>query len=71
MNFKIKKANGHTVYIPAIINCDEFRTEMGDDGFIEDIKCVSSKLRRGCRTCALVNPTKVKRNVKKRNKVSK
>ena len=64
MSFKIKKANGHTVYIPAIINCDQFCTEMGDDGFIEAIICVSSKLRRGCRTCGLVNPTKIKSKVK-------
>ena len=71
MSFKIKEANGQIVYIPAIINCDQFCTEMGDDGFIEAIKCVSSKLRHGCKTCGLVNPIKTKRKKKNRNEVPK
>jgi len=71
MSFKIKKTNGYTVYIPAIINCDRFCTEMGDDGFIKAIKCVSSKLKHGCKICGLVNPTKTKKKINNRNKVSK
>jgi len=43
MSFKIKKANGHTVYLHVLINCNKFRTEVGDDGFVESVKCISSK----------------------------
>ena len=56
--FKIKKADGQTVYLPIIIKCDKFRVEVGDDGFVECVKCIPAKVKRECKTCSLVNPAK-------------
>jgi len=34
MNMKFKKANDQVVYLPAKINCNKFKTEVEDDGFL-------------------------------------
>jgi len=65
MSFKIKKANGRVVYLPVLINCNKFRTEVRDDGFFESVKCISSKVKPECKTCSLVNPTKVWKKLSK------
>ena len=53
MSMKIKKANGHVVYLPVKINCKKFRTEVGDDGFIEKVRCAAKKRKAECKTCGL------------------
>jgi len=56
MYFKIRKANEQTVYLPTKINCRKFYTEIGDDGIVVNIKCISRTVKSGCKTCGLVNP---------------
>ena len=56
MYFKIRKANEQTVYLPTKINCRKFYIEIGDDGIVVNIKCISRKIKSGCKTCGLVNP---------------
>ena len=55
MSFKIKKANGQIVYLPVLINCKKFHTEVDDDGFIAGVKCIARKLKPECKRCSLVN----------------
>jgi hypothetical protein len=43
MNMKFKKANDQVVYLPAKINCSKFKTEVGDNGFLERVKCYARK----------------------------
>ncbi|MBC8469003.1 MAG: hypothetical protein H8D56_05985 [Planctomycetes bacterium] len=40
---KFKKANDQVVYLPAKINCSKFKTEVGDNGFLERVKCYARK----------------------------
>ena len=71
MGFKIKKADGQVVCLPVLINCDKFRTELGDDGFFESVKCISSKVKPECKPCSLSNPTKIRKERCKGNNYEK
>ena len=54
MNMKFKKANGQVVYLPGKINCSKFKTEVGDDGFLQRVKCSARKKKTICKTCSLM-----------------
>ena len=43
MSMKFKKANGQVFYLPTKINCNKFHTIVGDDGFIERVRCAAKK----------------------------
>ena len=53
MNMKFKKANGRVIYLPNKINCNRFKTQVGDDGFLEKVKCFVRKSKIECKTCSL------------------
>jgi hypothetical protein len=53
MNMKFKRADGQVFYLPARINCSKFHTVIGNDGFIEGVRCAAKKKKAECKTCSL------------------
>ena len=53
MSMKFKKANGQVFYLSMKINCSKFRTVVGNDGFIEKVKCSARKKKAECKKCSL------------------
>ena len=53
MSMKFKKANGQVFYLPTKIHCNKFHTIVGDDGFIEKLRCAAKKRKAECKNCSL------------------
>ncbi len=66
MIFRIRKANGQTVYLPVFINCHKFHTEVSAYGTIERVVCTASKIKPECYECSLTNPAEARRKASKR-----
>lgn len=53
--------DGKIVTIAMAINCDEYRTETGEDGIIKHIERASRTVKAECKTCSLVNAIRLQR----------
>jgi len=71
MMFRMRKADGQTIYLPVSINCSKFRTEVSGYGTVERIVCISSKIKPECYKCSLPNPTTERRKASKRRRRGK
>jgi len=55
MSIQMRGPDGNVVHVAMAIECDEYQTEVGEDGIIESIKCVSQTVKPACKQCSLRN----------------
>jgi len=58
MSITMRGPDGQIVTVATAINCEEYRTEVGEDGIIENIECASRTVKPECKTCGLTNAVK-------------
>ena len=58
MSIQMRGPDGNIVYIAMALECDEYHTEVGEDGIIESIECVSRTVKPECKQCSLKNAVK-------------
>lgn len=55
MSIIMRDSNGNIGSVSMPINCREYRTEVGEDGIIENIECISRTVKSECKMCGLMN----------------
>jgi len=60
MSIEMRRPDGQIVRVAMPIECKEYHTEVGEDGIIESIVCVSRAVRPECKMCSLINAVKPK-----------
>ena len=61
MSIRMRGPDGQIQYLAMAINCEEYRTEEGEDGIIESIECVSRTVKPECEMCSLMNAVEPQR----------
>jgi len=58
MSIEMRGPDGQIRHIGMFIECEEYRTAIGEDGVIESIECVSRTVKPECKQCSLTNALK-------------